>query len=182
MKYYYYVLAQAAKADAPSFYTEGYKELLEKGKDHFNKRSLLAANPKQITSIEVIDELTIKISFWSTDKLKTSQVARSLRVLSMYLIDKNNSPNFSSMVLGSRLFKMTAYEDKENITDLSIADKKNMDEHLIQGYESDNKNYMEVKTLCRDIVNLLMSNSNSWNEEDKKKIEALKKIMEGENR
>lgn len=108
MKYYYEVLAQPARADSPSFLSEGIPDLLQEGKEHFNKRSLLAANPKQITEIKIIDDLTVKITFWSESALNVGQVSRSLRVLSIFLIDRTRELNLSSMVLGSRLFKMTA--------------------------------------------------------------------------
>ena len=48
--------------------------------------------------------------FKSRDRLNISQVSRSLRVFSMYLIDERHELNFSDLVSGKRLFRMTATE------------------------------------------------------------------------
>lgn len=108
MKFYYDVMAQFAKANAPSFKEEGYWELIEAAWKHFNTRSVVAANPKEITNIEMIDDYTLKISFWSTNELDLQQATRSLRVFSMYLIDEKHEVNFANLISGKRLFKMQA--------------------------------------------------------------------------
>lgn len=106
----YSVIAQFAKAGAPSFYTEGFEKYLSEAKDYFNTRSRLATNPKEIISLITVDEKTIRIIFRSHNKLKLEQVSRSLRVFSMYLIDETHPLNFSSLVSGKRLFRMKASE------------------------------------------------------------------------
>ena len=103
---FYEVIAQFAKADAPSFKTPGYEEYLSEARDYFNIKSRVATNPKEITELHVIDEKTVRIILRSHDQLKISQVSRSLRVFSMYLIDESHPLNFSELVSGKRLFKM----------------------------------------------------------------------------
>nr|DAL68049.1 MAG TPA: hypothetical protein [Caudoviricetes sp.] len=107
---FYEVIAQFAKADAPSFKTPGYEEYLSEARDYFNIKSRVATNPKEITELHVIDEKTVRIILRSHDQLKISQVSRSLRVFSMYLIDESHPLNFSELVSGKRLFKMSASE------------------------------------------------------------------------
>lgn len=106
----YKAIVQFAKANAPSFYTKGYEEYLKEAADYFNTRSRVATNPKEITKLKVEDERTISIVFKSRDRLNISQVSRSLRVFSMYLIDERHELNFSDLVSGKRLFRMTATE------------------------------------------------------------------------
>ena len=107
---YYEVIAQFAKAGAPSFYTQGYEEYLNEAKDHFNVRSRVATNPKEITELEIVDDRTIRIVFRSNAELNIAQTSRSLRVFSMYLIDREHPLNFSDLVSGKRLFRMEAAE------------------------------------------------------------------------
>ena len=107
---FYEVIAQFAKAGAPSFYTPGYEGYLSEAKDYFNIRSRVATNPKEITELGIIDDKTIRIIFRSHDKLRLGQISRSLRVFSMYLIDETHPLNFSSLISGKRLFRMHASE------------------------------------------------------------------------
>ncbi len=69
---FYEVIAQFAKAEAQSFYTEGYEELLAEAKDYFNIRSRVATNPKEITELNIADEKTIRIIFRSQEELNLS--------------------------------------------------------------------------------------------------------------
>lgn len=107
---FYEVIAQFAKADAPSFKTPGYEAYLSEARDYFNMKSRVATNPKEITELNVIDEKTIRIILRSQDQLQVSQVSRSLRVFSMYLIDESHPLNFGELVSGKRLFRMSASE------------------------------------------------------------------------
>lgn len=106
----YKAVAQFAKADAPSFYTKGYETYLKEAVKYFNIRSRVATNPKEITELKVEDDRTISIVFKSQDRLNISQISRSLRVFSMYLIDETHEINFANLVSGKRLFRMTATE------------------------------------------------------------------------
>lgn len=107
---FYELIVQFAKADAPSFKTPGYEEYLSEARDYFNMKSRVATNPKEITELHVIDDKTVRAILRSKDQLKISQVSRSLRVFSMYLIDESHPLNFSELVSGKRLFKMSASE------------------------------------------------------------------------
>ena len=123
---FYEAIAQFAKANAPSFRTPGFEAYLVEAKDYFNMRSRVATNPKKITKLFVIDDRTIRIIFRSQEVLNLSQISRSLRVFSMYLIDETHPLNFSDLVSGKRLFRMTASEfanDSEENTDLADADE-----------------------------------------------------------
>lgn len=123
---FYEAIAQFAKANAPSFNTPGYESYLYEAKDYFNMKSRVATNPKEITELTVIDDRTIRIIFRSQEVLNISQISRSLRVFSMYLIDETHPLNFSGLVSGKRLFRMTASEfanDSEDNTDLSEHDE-----------------------------------------------------------
>lgn len=110
MLWQYEAIAQFAKADPPSFYSKGYEAYLQEAVKYFNIRSRVATNPKEITELTVEDDRTIRIVFNSQDRLNVSQVSRSLRVFSMYLIDETHELNFSDLVTGKRLFRMTASE------------------------------------------------------------------------
>ena len=118
----YEALAQFAKANAPSFRTPGFEAYLGEARDYFNMRSRVATNPKEITQLSVIDDRTIRIIFRSQEVLNVTQISRSLRVFSMFLIDETHPLNFSNFVSGKRLFRMTASEltvDPENKSDCS---------------------------------------------------------------
>nr|DAW02810.1 MAG TPA: hypothetical protein [Caudoviricetes sp.] len=128
---FYEVIAQFAKADAPSFKTPGYEGYLSEARDYFNMRSRVATNPKEITELHVIDEKTVRIILRSQDQLKISQVSRSLRVFSMYLIDESHPLNFSELVSGKRLFKMSASEfGSGDDSDLVIDEGENSEDDL----------------------------------------------------
>lgn len=128
MPYYYQVIAQFARANPPSFYTEGYEKFLLEAKEHFNTKSRLAANPKEIIELSIIDSETIRIIFSSLDELQISQISRSLRVFSMYLIDEQHPINFSNLITSKRLFRMSAssYDnvdlEKANVDETEMSD------------------------------------------------------------
>lgn len=107
---FYEAIAQFAKANAPSFRSPGFEEYLMEARDHFNTRSRVASNPKEITQLSIVDDDTIRIVFRSQEVLNISQVSRSLRVFSMYLADETHPLNFSNLITGKRLFRMTASE------------------------------------------------------------------------
>ena len=126
---FYEIIAQFAKANAPSFKTPGYEAYLSEAQDYFNMKSRVATNPKEITELHVIDEKTIRIILRSQDQLQVSQVSRSLRVFSMYLIDESHPLNFGELVSGKRLFRMSASEFGINTnTDLAINEDENNDD------------------------------------------------------
>ena len=106
----YYVTSQFAKANAPSFYTEGYEKLFQEAKEHFNMRSRLAANPKEILELSILDAETFRIVFSSENRLNAPQISRSLRVFSMYLIREDAEPSFRHHITGKRLFRMESGE------------------------------------------------------------------------
>ena len=126
MKYEYDVTAQFAKPNAPSFYTRGYRELLEQAKDYFNARSCLATNEKKILRLTIVDDKTLNIVFISDNKINPSQVSRSLRVFIMYLIDETHKVNFSKLVTAKRLFKTKATESIYAESDEREADNEIM--------------------------------------------------------
>lgn len=107
---FYEVIAQFAKANAPTFRTSGFEPYLMEAKDYFNMKSRVATNPKEITELTVIDDQTLRIIFRSQEILNISQVSRSLRVFSMYLVDESHPLNFGDLVSGKRLFRMSASE------------------------------------------------------------------------
>jgi len=108
--YHYQTLAQFAKVNPPSFYTAGYEKLLMEAVEHFNMRSRLAANPKEILELRVLDAGTLKLVFASENRLNEPQISRSLRVFSMYLIREDAEPSFRHLVTGKRLFRMESSE------------------------------------------------------------------------
>lgn len=152
---FYEAIAQFAKANAPSFRTPGFESYLVEAKDNFNIRSRVATNPKEITELTVIDDKTIRIIFRSQEVLNLSQISRSLRVFSMYLIDETHPLNFSDLVSGKRLFKMSASEfanDSKENTDLSD------DDELID-YSSTGSDLLLLKKIIE-----IIERSNSDNE------------------
>lgn len=146
--FYYEVIAQFAKADAPSFKTEGYEALLLEAKDYFNVKSRVASNPKKMTELNIVDDETIRIVFSSNDSLNIAQASRSLRVFIMYLLDETHPLNFSDLVCGKRLFRMSATEcitsigNKTNekrekkVLDLDEFEKLDMESKLTQIYKA----------------------------------------------
>jgi hypothetical protein len=103
---YYEILARFAKSGAPSFRTAGYPEYLEEARRFFNMKSLLATNPKEMLMLDIVDDETIRMILKSERELELAQASRSLRVFSMYLIDRTHEPvNFSGFITGKRLFR-----------------------------------------------------------------------------
>ena len=90
---FYEIIAQFAKANAPSFYEEGFEDYLTNAKDYFNIHSRLANNPKEIIELKIVDNNTIRIILKSQAELNLAQVSRSLRLFSMYLIDESHPLN-----------------------------------------------------------------------------------------
>ena len=168
--FYYEVLAQFAKANAPSFYTDGYSEFLDKAKDFFNMNSLTALNPKKITELEIIDKKTLKIVFQSKDKLNISQASRSLRLFSMYLIDETHPLNFRNLISGKRLFKMSTSEILPNANTkpaLKVSvNTKNYDlktvKYLIELLEDSGKS-----TRAKEYAALIKSTLEEYRQEEK---------------
>lgn len=108
---FYRVQACFAKAGAPSFRSKGYNKYLEEAREYFNMKSCLATNPKEILRLTIVDDETIEIILKSERELKLTQASRSLRVFSMYLIDRSHQPvNFGELVTGKRLFRTQASE------------------------------------------------------------------------
>lgn len=63
--------------------------------------------------------------------LEVSQVSRSLRVFSMYLIDESHPLNFAELVSGKRLFRMSASEfGSSTNTDFAPGEIENNDDDL----------------------------------------------------
>lgn len=166
---FYEAIAQFAKANAPSFNTPGYESYLYEAKDYFNMKSRVATNPKEITELTVIDDRTIRIIFRSQEVLNISQISRSLRVFSMYLIDETHPLNFSGLVSGKRLFRMTASEfanDTEDNTDLSDHDE------VIEHPSTDENELV----LLRKIIELMECSNNDG--EAKQTVEKLEHIVD----
>lgn len=109
----YVIYAQFAKAKAPTFETEGFKELLNEAKDNFNVSSLLSSNKKEITKLEFIDNKTFKIKLSSQNELNLNQVSRSLRLFTTFLIDDTKQMNFKHLITGKRLFYMKAEKEEK---------------------------------------------------------------------
>lgn len=101
--YTYYIKVQFAKADAPSFFD--VQDQIEDGISFFNARSLIARNPKQIIRHSVsTDGSTLAIVLESSVELPVP--AKSLRVLTTYLISKDTPNDLSAYITGKQLFKM----------------------------------------------------------------------------
>lgn len=104
--FYYSIVIQFAKSDAPAFTDPLVAELIKKGIAVYNAKSLMAANPKQIIKNKIIDEITMEVILESTTELQESMASKALRVFSSYLIDENTENNLSELITGKRLFKM----------------------------------------------------------------------------
>lgn len=158
---FYEVIAQFAKAGAPSFRTSGYEGYLMEARDYFNIKSRVATNPKEITDLNIIDDETIRIIFRSQAELNIPQVSRSLRLFSMYLIDEEHPLNFSELVTGKRLFRMQAAELGSETDELLESSDEMTDDEL----------YLRI-------TKLLYKESESI--EKRETINLLKSIMGGE--
>lgn len=102
--FYYSIIIQFAKADAPKF-TE-ITELINDAIEVYNAKSLMAANPKQIVEKKLRDNMTLEVILESTQELQESMASKALRVFSSYLINEGVKNNLSSYITGKRLFKM----------------------------------------------------------------------------
>ena len=150
---FYEVIAQFAKADAPTFRSPGFEPYLMEAKDYFNMKSRVATNPKEITELTVIDDQTIRIVFRSQEILKISQASRSLRVFSMYLIDRTHPLNFSNLVIGKRLFRMSASE----IRDISEEKPDMPDTHELPAQNHEGMNKLN---LLKEVIEILEKSEN----------------------
>jgi hypothetical protein len=102
--YYYHITIQFAKAAAPKF-TDIHK-LIENAVEIYNRKSLMAHNPKQIIEKKLRDDITLEVVLESTQELQESMAPKALRVLTSYLIDEKTENNLSGYITGKRLFKM----------------------------------------------------------------------------
>lgn len=102
--YYYSFLVQFAKANSPQFTT--LTQLIDDAVDHYNAKSRIAANPKEIVEISIKDPITLQIILQSTNKLEVGMASKALRTWSSYLVNTNTPNNLSSYVIGKRIFKM----------------------------------------------------------------------------
>lgn len=155
---FYEVVAQFAKAGAPSFYTKGYESYLQEAKDYFNIKSRVATNPKEITELSIVDKDTIRLIFRSQDTLNLNQASRSLRLFSMYLISEEHPLNFSHLVTGKRLFRM-------QVTEIISDDEESSTEEM-----SDDELFIRItKLLYREHETV----------EKRETINRLKEVLEG---
>lgn len=103
--YKYRIDMQFAHPNAPKF-TE-LKNIMEEAIRYFNTKSLIARNPKQIEQSEISpDGETFSIVLKSKAELPVP--AKSLRLLTVYLIDEKRADNLSYLIYGKQLFKMHA--------------------------------------------------------------------------
>lgn len=122
--YKYRIDMQFAHPNAPQF-TE-LKNIMEEAIKYFNTKSLIARNPKQIEQSEISpDGETFSIVLKSKAELPVP--AKSLRLLTVYLIDETRTNNLSYLIYGKQLFKMHALlinSNAENkIDNLSTIDR-----------------------------------------------------------
>ena len=103
--FYYSIIVQFARANAPSFNDPKVKQLIEDAVNYYNSKSLLAANRKQIVGKKILDDLNLEIILESTAELQTTTASKALRVFSMYLIDDNTPNNLKHLITGKRLLK-----------------------------------------------------------------------------
>lgn len=108
--YKYVILAQHVKPGVE--FDEPYQKLLkEKVIPYFNSRSLMAKNPKEITSYSFSeDKLTLKILLESQEELPMP--SKALRILSTYLVNETMIGE-GNYLAGKALFKMSSEEYKE---------------------------------------------------------------------
>lgn len=102
--FYYSIIIQFAKPDAPKF--SSIMELIDNAIEVYNSKSLIAANPKQIVEKNLKDEITLEVVLESKQELQESMASKALRVFSSYLIDDETENNLSEYITGKRLFKM----------------------------------------------------------------------------
>lgn len=105
--FYYKIKVQFMKAGAPLFSEDWVWTLVEDAIEHYNSRSLIAANPKQIVehSLEP-DGRTLNVVLESKAELQEAMASKALRVFSSYLISGSEDHNLSGYIMGKRLFKM----------------------------------------------------------------------------
>lgn len=134
--YYYEILVQFAKqAKAPKFCN--IENLVDLAVSHFNARSLLAANPKQIVETDIIDGgVTLRLVLESTIELQENMASRSLRILSQYLIENG----MDKYITGKRLLKtvpkkLDEYSKNDSVTVPNSKEKSKLDEFEELGIE-----------------------------------------------
>ena len=78
---------------------------IHRAAEYYNMVSLAARNPKQILSVEVVDDRTIEVSLQSDAELPCP--SKGLRIFTQYLADLEA---FKSLVTRNTLFKSSATE------------------------------------------------------------------------
>lgn len=105
----YKVLSQFLKTGAK--FDANAKKAVKSGVDHYNSRSLIAKNPKQILDYSFSpDGTTLELILESEEKLPMP--SKALRLFSTYLVQETCIGSEDYLV-GKQLFKMTASDYEE---------------------------------------------------------------------
>lgn len=149
---YYKISIQFAIADAPDF--EQVMPVIDRAIAHYNSRSLIAKNPKQIVEKRLLDPHTLQILLQSEAGLP--HPSKALRLFSGYLVDPNTEGHLNRYISGKQLFKMQA---EEFLTNEGLASPVRCSEYIIESAD-----------VVKRLVQILMLNR----EQDK---ELIKKIQ-----
>lgn len=94
----------AAAANAPGF--DEIMPLIRKSVDHYNSRSRIAKNPKQIVDVELPDPKTLLLTLQSEAELE--HPSKALKLFSQYLVTPSTEGHLGEFVSGKQIFKMYA--------------------------------------------------------------------------
>lgn len=100
MKYSYSIAIQFAKpSDTPDFYS--IENLIQDALGYYNRKSLMAANPKEVIGYTIIDAHTLNLILKSENKLTEAYASKALRLFTIYLLNHG----LSDYLYNQRLFK-----------------------------------------------------------------------------
>lgn len=106
----YRISIQFADPAAPDF-DESIMSVLERAVTHYNIKSRIAKNPKQIIKKQLIDSRTFELILQSESKLPLP--SKALRLFSAYLVDPSTDGALNQYIYGKQLFKMSSEQISE---------------------------------------------------------------------
>lgn len=124
-KHKYKIMIQFAKNDL--IFDDAAKADIDNAVRHYNRKSLIARNPKQITDYSFSeDNSTMEVILESEAELPMP--SKALRLLSTFLVEQTS---LKQCVLNKQLFKMVS----ENVGDTVARDNSCMDDRIINTQE-----------------------------------------------
>lgn len=108
MEKMYTVKIQFAAPNAPAFSEPQIYDVIQRAIAYYNRKSLIATNPKSIINSNILDPHTLELVLESDTALPYP--SKALQVFSRYLVNPNNEGALNQYIYGKQLFKMVSEE------------------------------------------------------------------------